>query len=43
MQKRLFGELALACEDETLNATETSLNDKKVTCEKIIVLFKRFH
>ena len=33
-KKCLFGKLALACEDEILNITETSLNDKKVTCEK---------
>ena len=29
-KQRLFGKLALACEDEILNITETSLNDKKV-------------
>ena len=33
-EKRLFGKLVLACEDEILNANETSLDDKKVTYEK---------
>ena len=33
-EKRLFGKLALAFEDEILNKSETSLVDKKVTCEK---------
>ena len=28
-EKRLIGELALGCEDEILNTTETSPNDKK--------------
>ena len=32
-EKRLFGKLTLACEDEILNTTETS-NNKKVACEK---------
>ena len=30
-EKRLFGKLASACEDEILNTIETSLDDKKVT------------
>ena len=30
-KKRLIGKLVLECEDEMLNATETLLNDKKVT------------
>ena len=30
-KKRLFGKLVLACEDEILNATDISLDDKKVT------------
>ena len=34
MWKCLFGKLVLACEDEILNKAETSLVDKKVTCEK---------
>ena len=38
-KKRLFGKLVLACEDEILNTTETSLNDKKVTCVKNNYLF----
>ena len=33
--KHLFGNLVLACEGETLNTTETSLDYKKVSCEKI--------
>ena len=28
-KKRLFGKLVLACEDEILNTTETSRDDKK--------------
>ena len=30
-KKRLIGKLVLVCEDEILNITETSLDDKKVT------------
>ena len=33
-EKRLFGKSVLACGDEVLNTTETSLDDKKVTCEE---------
>ena len=33
-EKRLFGKLVLACEDEKLSINETSLDDKKVICEK---------
>ena len=33
-KKCLFGKLVLPCEDETLNTTETLLDDKKVTCQK---------
>ena len=33
-EKRLIGKLLLKCEDEMLNTTETSLNDKKKPCEK---------
>ena len=33
-EKRLIGKLVLGCEDEILNTTETSPDDKKVTCEK---------
>ena len=32
-EKILFGKLVLACENEILNTTETSLDDKKVTCQ----------
>ena len=42
-KKRLFGNLVVASEDEVLNATETTLNDEKVTREKIIALFALFH
>ena len=30
-EKCLLGKLVIACEDETLNTTESSLLDKKVT------------
>ena len=33
-EKRLIGKLVLESEDEILNTTETSLDDKKETCEK---------
>ena len=33
-KKYLFGKLVLACEDEILTATETSIVDKKVTYKK---------
>ena len=33
-EKRLFGKLVFPCEDEILNATETSLFNKKVAYEK---------
>ena len=40
----LTGKLALKSEDEILNTTaETSLDNKKVTCKKIIVLFEQCH
>ena len=43
-EKCLFGVLALAFTYKILNTTETLLNDKKLTCEKnIMVLFTRFH
>ena len=32
--KRLFGKLVFAYEDEILNATQTLLVDKKITCDK---------
>ena len=34
MRKTIYKKLVLECEDEILNTTETSLNDKKETCEK---------
>ena len=43
-EKCLFGELVLAFKYKILNTTETSLNNKKVTFEKnIMVLLTRFH
>ena len=33
-EKCLIGKLALECEDEISNTTETLLNNKKVICEK---------
>ena len=33
-KKRLFVQLLLTCEDEISHTTETSLDDKKVTCKK---------
>ena len=40
MQKRLFGKLVLACEDEIFNTTKTSINIKKY--HKIMALFILF-
>ena len=37
-KKRLIGQLVLECEDEILNATETSLDEKKETRKKNNVL-----
>ena len=37
-EKRLFSKLVLACENVILDTIETSLVDKKVTCEKNICL-----
>ena len=33
-KERLLGKLVLTYEDEILNKTETSLDNKKITCEK---------
>ena len=33
-EKSLFDKLVLACQDEILNTTEASFDDKKVTCKK---------
>ena len=33
-KKRLISKLVLACEDEVLKTIETSLDDKKIRCEK---------
>ena len=43
MRKRVVGRLVFECEDEILNTTDTSLNDKKSNMQKIIVLFIQFH
>ena len=42
-EKHLIGKLVLACEDNILSTTETSIDEKSVTHKKIIVLFTRFH
>ena len=42
-KKRLFDKLVLACEDEILNTTETSFDDKKQHLQKIIALFTLFY
>ena len=42
-EKRLFAKIVLACEDQKLNTTEASLEDKKVTCAKIVSSFTLFH
>ena len=42
-EKRVISRLVFKCEDEILNTTDTSLNDKKSNMQKIIVLFTRFH
>ena len=34
MRITLFGKLALACEDEVLNTTEKTFDDKKSICKK---------
>ena len=41
--EKCIGKLVLAYEDKILNTTETSLFDKKVKCEKIIVLVTILH
>ena len=42
LHKYLIGKLELAFENEILNTTENSLDDKKVICKKVIVLFTWF-
>ena len=39
----LIDKVVLACEDEILNITEASIDDKKVTCKKVIAIFTLFH
>ena len=33
-KKRLISKLVLACDNKILNTTETSLDNKNITCEK---------
>ena len=40
-KKCLIGKLALVCEGEILNITETALNDKRM--KKIIALYTHFY
>ena len=42
LHKYLIGKLELAFENEILNTTENSLDDQKVICKKVIVLFTWF-
>ena len=42
LHKYLIGKLELVFENEILNTTENSLDDKKVICKKVIVLFTWF-
>ena len=42
-KKHRYDKLVLACENEILNPTETTLHDKKVTREKVVAFFTRFH
>ena len=39
LHKYLIGKFELAFENEILNTTENSLDDQKVICKKVIVLF----
>ena len=41
-KKRLNGKLVFGCENEILNTTKTSLDNKKVICEKKFASFIRF-
>ena len=38
-EEHLIGKLVLECKDEILSTTKTSLDDRKGSCKKIIVLF----
>ena len=42
-RKRQFIKLVLKCEDVILNTNGISLDDKKVTCDKIITLLTQFN
>ena len=42
-RERLISKLVLEGQNEILNTTETSPDDKKVICNKMIFLFTRFH
>ena len=39
----MCGKFALVCEYGISNKTETSLDDKKITSEKVIALFIQFY
>ena len=41
-KKRLFGKLALVCQNEIINTTESSFDNKQVEYEKLNVLFTLF-
>ena len=43
VKKCLIGKLVLACKYVILNTAETSLDDKQITCEKVIPLYTQFH
>ena len=42
VKKRLIGKLVIEYKNEILITTDTALDDKKVTCKKIVVLFTEF-
>ena len=42
-EKCLIGKLVSTCENEILNTIETSVDNKKVTCEDNSRLITRFH
>ena len=42
VKKRLIGKLVIEYKNEILITTDTALDDKKVTCKKIVVLFSEF-
>ena len=42
VKKRLIGKLVIEYKNEILITSNTALDDKKVTCKKIVVLFTEF-